>query len=119
MEKIHRIDAGHLSVDLLQEIIEQGYRLELSEDAKARILKCRAYLDNKLKTQDEPIYGVSTGFGCFCDISVSNEQLAVLQRNLVVSHACGTGDRVPNEIVRLLLLLQVQPLTKENTEMQM
>lgn len=111
MEKIHRIDAGHLSVDLLQEIIEQGYRLELSEDAKARILKCRAYLDNKLKTQDEPIYGVSTGFGCFCDISVSNEQLAVLQRNLVVSHACGTGDRVPNEIVRLMLLLKVQSLS--------
>ena len=111
MTKIHRISTAHLSVDKLQDIIENGYKLELSDESKALILKCRNYLDNKLKNQEEPIYGVSTGFGCFCDISVNSEQLSVLQRNLVVSHACGTGDRVPNEIVRLMLFLKIQSLS--------
>jgi len=111
MTKIHRISTAHLSVDKLQDIIENGYKLELSDESKALILKCRNYLDNKLKNQEEPIYGVSTGFGCFCDISVNSEQLSVLQRNLVVSHACGTGDRVPNEIVKLMLFLKIQSLS--------
>lgn len=111
MAKIYKISTEHLSIDRLQEIIGKGYKLELSDDSKARIRKCREYLDNKMKTQKEPIYGVSTGFGCFCDISVSSEQLSVLQRNLVVSHACGTGDRVPNEIVKLMLFLKVQSLS--------
>lgn len=111
MTKIHRISKTHLSVDKLQNIIENGYKLELSDESKALILKCRNYLDNKLKNQEEPIYGVSTGFGCFCDISVNSEQLSVLQRNLVVSHACGTGDRVPNEIVKLMLFLKIQSLS--------
>jgi len=111
MTKIHRISTAHLSVDKLQYIIENGYKLELSDESKALILKCRNYLDNKLKNQEEPIYGVSTGFGCFCDISVNSEQLSVLQRNLVVSHACGTGDRVPNEIVKLMLFLKIQSLS--------
>ena len=111
MTKIYRISTAHLSVDKLQDIIENGYKLELSDESKALILKCRNYLDNKLKNQEEPIYGVSTGFGCFCDISVNSEQLSVLQRNLVVSHACGTGDRVPNEIVKLMLFLKIQSLS--------
>lgn len=111
MTKIHRISTAHLSVDKLQDIIENGYKLELSDESKALILKCRNYLDNKLKNQEVPIYGVSTGFGCFCDISVNSEQLSVLQRNLVVSHACGTGDRVPNEIVKLMLFLKIQSLS--------
>ncbi len=111
MTKIHKISTAHLSVDKLQDIIENGYKLELSDESKALILKCRNYLDNKLKNQEEPIYGVSTGFGCFCDISVNSEQLSVLQRNLVVSHACGTGDRVPNEIVKLMLFLKIQSLS--------
>ncbi len=111
MAKIHKISTAHLSIDRLQQIIENGYKLELSDESKALILKCRRYLDDKIKTQEEPIYGVSTGFGCFCDISVSNEQLSILQRNLVMSHACGVGDRVPNEIVKLMLILKIQSLS--------
>jgi histidine ammonia-lyase len=111
MAKIHKISTAHLSIDRLQQIIENGYKLELSDESKALILKCRKYLDDKIKTQDEPIYGVSTGFGCFCDISVSSEQLSILQRNLVMSHACGVGDRVPNEIVKLMLILKIQSLS--------
>ncbi len=111
MAKIHKICTEHLSVDRLQQIIVKGYKLELSDESKALIIKGRQYLDNKMKTQKEPIYGVSTGFGCLCDISVSGEQLSILQRNLVMSHACGLGERVPNEIVKLMLILKVQSLS--------
>lgn len=111
MEEIHKISPEHLSIDRLQEIIEKGFKLELSEKSKALILKGRKYLDDRMKTQKEPIYGVSTGFGCLCDISVSGEQLSILQRNLVMSHACGIGERVPNEIVKLMLILKVQSLS--------
>jgi len=111
MAKIHKISTAHLSVDRLQQIIVKGYKLELSDESKALVLKGRQYLDNKMKTQKEPIYGVSTGFGCLCDISVSGEQLSILQRNLVMSHACGLGERVPNEIVKLMLILKVQSLS--------
>ena len=51
MTKIHRISTAHLSVDKLQDIIENGYKLELSDESKALILKCRNYLDNKLKNK--------------------------------------------------------------------
>ncbi|WP_321426370.1 histidine ammonia-lyase [uncultured Bacteroides sp.] len=111
MAKTHKISTEHLSIDRLQQIIVKGYKLELSDESKALIIKGRKYLDNKMKTQKEPIYGVSTGFGCLCDISVSGEQLSILQRNLVMSHACGLGERVPNEIVKLMLFLKVQSLS--------
>ena len=60
---IHKISAEHLSQDLIDEIITKDYKLELSDDARARILRCREYLDHKIATTDKPIYGVTTGFG--------------------------------------------------------
>ena len=109
--KIHQISPAHLTIDGLQEIVEKGYKIELSEESTALILKCRNYLNNKMETQKEPIYGVSTGFGSLCNISVSSEELSTLQRNLVMSHACGVGERVPNEIVKLMLFLKIQSLS--------
>ena len=63
MKEIHQISAGHLSIEQIGEIIEKGTKLELSEDARHRIVRCREYLDNKIKESDKPIYGVPTGFG--------------------------------------------------------
>lgn len=111
MTKIHYINSAHLSLERVREIIDGGYKLALSEDAKSRLIKCREYLDNKMKTEKEPIYGVSTGFGSLCNISIDSDQLSTLQKNLVMSHACGCGDRVPNEIVKLMLFLKAQSLS--------
>ena len=66
---IHTISAEHLSQDLIDEIITKGYKLELSNDARNRIIRCREYLDRKISESDKPIYGVTTGFGSLCDIS--------------------------------------------------
>ena len=97
-----------LTLARIQEIIDQHATLELGEAAIERIKKCRNYLNNKMETQKEPIYGVTTGFGSLCNISIDSEQLSQLQKNLVMSHACGVGDEVPQEVVKLMLLLKIQ-----------
>ncbi len=117
--KIHYISSEHLSITRVREIIDNGYKLALSEDARKRIVHCREYLDKKMEKQTRPIYGITTGFGSLCNISIDNDQLAQLQRNLVVSHACGTGDRVPNEIVRLILLFKIQSLSYGHSGVQL
>lgn len=107
----HQISAEHLSIDRIGEIIEKGFKLVLSNDARERIQRCREYLDNKIDKSEAPIYGVTTGFGSLCKISIDKQQLADLQKNLMMSHACGTGERVPNEIVKIMLLLKIQSLS--------
>ena len=97
-----------LTLDKNQQIIDNKMTLALSDEAKARIERCRNYINQKMATQKEPIYGVTTGFGSLCNISISAEQLSQLQKNLVMSHACGVGDEVPQEVVRLMLLLKAQ-----------
>lgn len=108
---IHKISADHLTIERVGEIIEKGYKLELSDDARQRIVRCRKYLDKKITETTTPVYGVTTGFGSLCNVSVGADQLAQLQINLMMSHACGTGDRVPNEIVKIMLLLKIQSLS--------
>lgn len=108
---IHKISAEHLSIERVGEIIYNGYKIELSDDAKQRIERCRNYLDEKIASNPEPVYGVTTGFGSLCNVSVSKDQLTQLQINLIKSHACGTGERVPNDIVKIMLLLKIQSLS--------
>lgn len=99
-------------------IITQAYSLKLSAAAQRNIVKCRNYLDNKLKAAREPIYGINTGFGSLCDTSIPASDLEKLQENLVKSHACGTGDEVPLPIVKLMLLLKIQGLSYGHSGVQ-
>ena len=114
----HYISAETLTFERVNEIITKGYKLALSEDAKARIQKCRDYLDKKMETQTTPIYGITTGFGSLCNHNISKEDLSTLQKNLVMSHACGTGEFVPKEIIRIMILLKVQSLSYGNSGVQ-
>lgn len=116
---IHYISAEHLTIARIEEILTKGYKLALSEDAKKRIVHCREYLDRKMEDTERPIYGVTTGFGSLCNISISKENLSRLQKNLMMSHACGTGARVPSEIARLMILLKVQSLSYGHSGVQL
>ena len=109
--EIHHISSEWLSISRVEEILERGMRLALSNDARQRITVCREYLDKKMATQKEPIYGITTGFGSLCNISIDADQLSQLQKNLVMSHSCSIGERVPAEIVRLMLLTTLQSLS--------
>ncbi|MDR1544189.1 MAG: histidine ammonia-lyase [Prevotellaceae bacterium] len=109
--KIHKISSKHLSIDDVKRIISEDYKLVLSPEAQKKITDCRRYLNNKMETQKEPVYGVTTGFGSLCNVSVSKDDLSQLQKNLVMSHACGTGEKVPEKIVKIILLLKIQSLS--------
>lgn len=108
---IHKISAEHLTIERIGEVVYNGYKLELSDDARNRIIRCREYLDEKIAKTTCPVYGVTTGFGSLCNVSVNPDQLAQLQINLMMSHACGVGDRVPNDIVKMMMMLKVQSLS--------
>ncbi len=116
---VHYITAERLTIARVEEILTKGYTLALSDDAKQRINHCREYLDKKMEDVGHPIYGVTTGFGSLCNISISKEHLSQLQKNLVMSHACGTGQRVPAEIARLMLLFKVQSLSYGHSGVQL
>ncbi|WP_396154975.1 histidine ammonia-lyase [Flavobacterium macrobrachii] len=119
MEHSHYISSEVLTLETLQEIISEHKTLALSEEAKVNIQQCRDYLDQKMASNDKPIYGINTGFGSLCNVKISNENLSKLQENLVKSHACGTGEEVPQEIVKLMLLLKIQSLSYGNSGVQL
>ena len=119
MDNTHYISTEVLTLDKINEILSQNMQIELSEEAKVNIQKCRDYLDRKMQNNDEPIYGINTGFGSLYNIKISNDNLSKLQENLVKSHACGTGEEVPLDIVKLMLLLKVQSLCYGNSGVQL
>ena len=107
----HQISADHLTIEKIGEIIYNNHKIELSDDARKRIIKSREYLDARIAKEENPIYGVTTGFGSLCNVSISKDQLSQLQVNLIKSHACGVGERLPNDIIKMMLLLKVQSLS--------
>ena len=108
---MHSISHEHLTLERLQEILDNGEHLALSEEAVAAIEKCRHYLDTIMEDIDRPVYGITTGFGSLYNVTIPAEDLSQLQHNLVMSHACGTGEEVRPAIVKLMLLLKAQSLS--------
>jgi len=111
MQETHYISSEILDLATIKDIIENNKLLELSEEAHLNIKKSREYLFQKLKDNEKPIYGINTGFGSLCNVKISAENLSKLQENLVMSHACGTGELVPKPIIKLMLLLKIQSLS--------
>lgn len=117
--QIHTISPAPLSFKIIEAILEENKKLVLSDESVALIQKSKAFLDRKLAESEDPIYGINTGFGALCDIKVSKAELSKLQENLVVSHACNIGDEIPQDIVRLMLLLKAHALAKGNSAVQL
>jgi histidine ammonia-lyase len=109
--KVHHLNTDFLTIDVLEEVVFGEYRIELSNEAETKIQNCRDYLNQKLEESDIPIYGINTGFGSLYSRSIPPHDLEKLQSNLVISHACGMGDEVPESIVRLMLFLKAQGLS--------
>jgi histidine ammonia-lyase len=109
------IGNDRLSLDRITEILCRQLTLELSDGSIEKITHCRHYLDHKLMHHKAPVYGINTGFGYLQNVKVAEQDLSLLQHNLLLSHACGTGEDVPHEIVRLMLLLKIQSLSYGNS----
>ena len=116
---MHIISSAHLSLERVKTIIDNNEQLVLSPEATSAIVKCREYLDRKMEDIDHPVYGITTGFGSLYNVTIPQEDLSQLQHNLVMSHACGTGDTVRPKIVKLMLLLKVQNLSYGHSGVQL
>ena len=108
---MYTISSQALSLPVLNSLIYEGLKIQLSDDVKQNIVSCRNYLDEKIARTIDPIYGINTGFGSLYDVRIDSENLTKLQENLVRSHACGTGDFVPESIIKTMLLLKIRSLS--------
>ncbi|MBA6152621.1 histidine ammonia-lyase [Gelidibacter maritimus] len=115
----HTISSRTLDLATIHDILFYDKKLELSEEVVSKIKACRNYLDERMVGQEEPIYGINTGFGSLYNVKISKDRLTQLQENLVMSHACGIGDQVPKTIVKLMLLLKIQSLSYGHSGIQL
>ncbi|MCM2301190.1 MAG: histidine ammonia-lyase [Flavobacteriaceae bacterium] len=111
MDHFHIVNTEFLNLNTLNAIFFLDKKLKLSEEVQMKITTCRLFLDEKLADSEDPIYGINTGFGSLYNVKIDKNQLSQLQENLVMSHACGTGDEVPAEIVKMMLFLKIQSLS--------
>ncbi|RMG79403.1 MAG: histidine ammonia-lyase [Bacteroidetes bacterium] len=112
MSRIITLENKHYSIEEVCEIALTDTQIQLSEELKTNIQRGYDFLHNYLAKNKRSIYGINTGFGALCNTKISDNQLSQLQENLVLSHACGTGNIVPQEIARLMLLLKILGLSK-------
>jgi histidine ammonia-lyase len=107
----HLVTSDQLSIKIAYQIVLEHSKLQLSNLSNQQIQRCRTYLDEKTANPDHSFYGINTGFGVLCHVAIPPADLQDLQRNLLLSHACGMGNEVPPDLVRLMLLLKIQSLS--------
>jgi histidine ammonia-lyase len=108
---ILKIGESNLDFKQVKELLSKELQLALTPGAEQKIKHCREYLDKKMNDSDELFYGINTGFGFFQDVKISKAQLEELQSNLLKSHACGMGEEVPADIVKLMMMLKIKGLS--------
>jgi histidine ammonia-lyase len=113
------IDNQWMSFDDVKNFIHQSPNIFISAQAETLVTKCRTYLDQKLEKHDAAYYGINTGFGFLQHVQIDKDQIEQLQYNLLMSHACGLGEEVPPEIVRLMLMLKVKSLSYGHSGVQL
>jgi histidine ammonia-lyase len=112
------MNAGTLSLATLRRIHEQPTVLELSAQDRGRIASASDLVD-KIVASGEAAYGINTGFGLLAQTRIAPEQLELLQRNLLLSHAAGVGDALPDATVRLVLALKINALARGHSGISM
>ncbi|MBQ6360705.1 MAG: histidine ammonia-lyase [Lachnospiraceae bacterium] len=105
------ITGNDLTLEDLVAVCRQNAPVALADEAKEKILACRKVVD-ELVEEDKVVYGITTGFGKFSDVTISQDECKQLQRNLIVTHAVGAGDPFPRDVARGIMLLRVNNLAK-------
>ena len=111
MSTTHFINREVLTLERLDFILKNKQKLALSTESRKDTEGCYQFLQQKLKNTNQTFYGINTGFGSLCNVRITTDQIEQLQQNLVRSHACGVGEEVPPEIVKIMLLLKIQSLS--------
>lgn len=110
MKKVF-IDGNSLTLEEFIKVARSGEKVELTEDAIINVEKSRSLVD-KFVDEEKVVYGITTGFGSFSDVGITKEETKTLQKNLIISHACGVGNSLDEEIVRGVMLLRANALSK-------
>ncbi len=105
------LDGDHLTLESMEEALDQPTQIRLSDAAWDRVRRSREVVEDIVRRGDV-VYGVNTGFGKFSDVAISEAHTDELQENLVRSHATGVGDPLPDSVVRTMLLLKANALAK-------
>ena len=105
------IDGNSLSIEEVGRVAREFEPVELTEAGRRQIVASRAVVE-KLLDSEKPVYGISTGFGDLSRIWISPAEREKLQRNLILSHAAGVGECLPEEVVRAAMLLRANSLAK-------
>ncbi|MDQ2719164.1 MAG: histidine ammonia-lyase [Bacteroidota bacterium] len=105
------LDKNILTFLQVKHFLKYRQLVSITFAAHEAILKCRDYLDEKINSSDEFFYGINTGFGFLQNVKIEKEQLSTLQSNLLLSHGCGLGEEVPEEIVKLMIMLKIKSLS--------
>jgi len=105
------LDKSQLSFQQLKHLLKFKQLISITYAAHEAIVKCRDYLDEKVNASDDLFYGINTGFGFLQNVQINKSQLQDLQNNLLKSHACGMGEEVPDEIVKLMIMLKIKSLS--------
>jgi len=105
------IDGDTLKLEEILQVARNEAAVELSPDAATRVRASRALVD-RVAAGDTPAYGINTGFGTLAEVRIDKKDLRDLQRNLILSHACGVGTPLPLPEARALLLLRCNVLAK-------
>jgi histidine ammonia-lyase len=112
------LDRKHTNFQQIKNLLAFDQLVSITFDAHERILKCREYLDEKMKNPDALYYGINTGFGFLQNVQIDDAQLSELQNNLLQSHACGLGEEVPEDIVKLMIMLKIKSLSYGHSGVQ-
>lgn len=112
------LDSSPTGFQQIKNLIEYRQLVSITFKAHEAILRCREYLDQRMSNADELVYGVNTGFGYLQNVRVDQASLEELQKNLLMSHACGMGEEVPGEIVKLMLMLKIKSLSYGHSGVQ-
>ena len=105
------LDNGTLTFQQVKNLLKHNQFLSITYAAHESIVRCREYLDSKINSSSDLFYGINTGFGFLQDVQIEKEQLNTLQSNLLLSHACGMGEEVPDEIVKLMMMIKIKSLS--------
>jgi histidine ammonia-lyase len=105
------INGNQLGYEEFDRVVFKRMPVRLSEDAIRRMELSSAYV-RRLVDEEKIVYGVTTGFGKLCDVAILPHETRQLQRNLIISHASGVGEPLPEEVVRGMMLLRINALAK-------
>ena len=111
MDRIIVLDGNSLTLDDVVAVARQNVKVTIAPEAEEAVIESRKIIDNIVK-EKRVVYGVNTGFGSLCNVSISAEDTEQLQENLIRTHSSGYGDPLSEETVRAIMLIRVNSLVK-------